>query len=117
MARQIVVLDREQTAALAFKVAYWPAVPAARQPHFADPDRVSQFRDATQAEIDALRSGAVAEIVETASFPSGTGTAAVKAALVTRFGQIQAAVNGANQWQWYGTAYDPATTTWTDTGA
>jgi len=115
LANKIIILERG-SAPTQFRFAMWADVPAARQAFYADPTntRTSAYKDASAGELTALRTGTVVERVEQFSQP-GANLAQIKTALEARFVAFQAEVNGANDWQRYGSRWDG--TTWTDAGA
>lgn len=120
MARQIIILEnlvpaRGATDPLTYRYAFWLNVPVARQPFFANATATSQVTGATTAEITAIQSGAIKESVGTFSVPAGTTLPQIEAGLVSLFTAENAALasSAANQWDHYGTAYDPSTTSWT----
>jgi hypothetical protein len=112
MAKQIIVL--EQTAANRFNIAFWLAVPAARQAFYANPSAVSAFKTASAGELSAIQSGAVVEQVGEFSYPAGMGLAAIQSALQAEWTARQAAVTALNSWNRYGTSWDGAS--WTAGG-
>lgn len=113
MARKIIVLEQYAVlpGELGFRYALWADVPAARQARYANPTFETAVAGASQAEIGALRSGAVVEKVEDGRWPAGTTVPSIQALLVSRFQDFQAEVTARNPWQRYGTSWDG--TTWT----
>ena len=113
MARRIVVLDfltGEQGRTV--QVIYWADVPVARRRFYASPTANSAFLDATAAEVDALRTGAIAERLSSLFVPTGTPIATLQAWLQTKRTEWQTTVIDENRWTRYGTAWDD-TTGWT----
>lgn len=108
MARKIIILESQQPGQgdIAFRYALWADVPTARQTRYADANATSAFLAATQAEIDAIRSGAVVEKVEDARWPTGTTIAQIQGFLVSRHNAFQTQIANANPWQRYGTSWD-----------
>jgi hypothetical protein len=92
----------------------WADVPVARQPFYAEPGKVSAWKDATTADNAALASGAVAELVDTLKAPVGASTAQVQGFLQTRHADFQANVTSNNLWTRYGMTWDG--TTWVTGG-
>jgi len=112
MARKIIILDRINLPSdQDFRVAFWLDVPVARQPFYANAAATSAVIGATQAEIDAIKSGAVVEVIEGIPGRANATIAAVRAALVTRHGVLQARLVAQNPYERYGTSWDG--TTWT----
>lgn len=107
MARKIVILDRLNLPSdQDYRVAFWLGVVPARQPFHANAAAVSAVKDATQAEIDAIKAGAIIEEVITVPAPSSTGQAALLAALVARYNVRQAEITARNPWARYGSYWD-----------
>lgn len=113
MPRKIIVL--EQTAAPSdYRVVFWLDVPAARQFFYANPAATSVVKDATVAELDALKAGAVIEEVgevEAGGRTGGKTDLQAATALVARYNARQAALNASQLLAKYGTFYDG--TAWT----
>lgn len=115
MAKQIIILERvHEPSDMTFRVAFWAAVPVARQAHYADPAATSEYEDASAAELTVLQVGQGIERVETIVFPIGATLAQIKTKLEGRWQTIQDAVNARNPWVKYGTTWDG--TTWTAGG-
>lgn len=116
MARKAIILERTPTpsGSVQYRVAFWPAVPTARQTFYADALFVSAVLDATTPEKNALTSGAMVERVEIMEYPGDTPLATVKVGVVERFATLQAELNARNPWSIYGTFWDSATNAWTD---
>jgi hypothetical protein len=117
VARQIIVLERvdpDNVGINRFRVAFWLAVPLARQAFYANAAAVSAVRDGsvTQAETDALRNGAVVEQVIDFQAQPGRSLVQVEADLVTAYNAAQQALNSnVGLFQRYGSFYDGAS--WT----
>lgn len=114
MPRRIIVLERDTERPITLRFVLWADVPAARQPFFADPNKVSAYVLATEAENDALQAGQVAELVDTLRLPQGTPLAQIRAALITAFNRWQSVVTNDNAYDFYGTSWDG--TSWTPGG-
>ena len=109
MARQIIILETTDKGRL--RAAFWLAVPAARQPFYANGTTV--YKDATALELGALQSGAVTE--QTGVFTiAGLSNAQIRTLLQGEFASRQSAVNAYNPWARFGTSWDG--TTWTNGG-
>lgn len=107
MAKRIIVLERESPAR--WRVCYWLDVPIARQSFYAG--QSTMFTGATQAEKDALTSGAVREVVDLYSVEGSPTLPTVQAALQVNWQTLQDATNNHNPWVRYGSYWDG--TTWT----
>jgi hypothetical protein len=114
MAKKIIVLNRDTERPITLRFALWADVPVARQSFYADVSFVSAYRDATPAEMTALRSGAVVERVDQIVLPAGTSLAQIRAALITAFTRYQNSVTNDNAFDFYGTSWDG--TAWTAGG-
>lgn len=101
MTKRFIILERPKTTTV--RVAFWADVPVARQPFYANAAKTSVYKDATQVEIDALRSGTVVEMVDTINYPAGQTNAQVVQSLKDRWTAYQAEINGLNDWAFYGT--------------
>src|SRR6185369_681585 len=105
MAKQVIVLERRPGTRIAFRVAYWLAVPLARQQYYANPAATSQFDGASAGELTALRNGEFVEVVEdyieSGANPSET-LAQVQANVIARFGVLQTALTNDNTYSRYG---------------
>lgn len=113
MARKIIILENRKAMKPQIRACFWLDVPAEDQANFAlHQEGVSQFAGATQAELDAINSGLVAERVEVHSFENGTTVAQIKAALVSRYNDLQAKVNANRLYDYYGAYWDGST--WTN---
>jgi hypothetical protein len=114
MANQVIVLERQQGTNVTLRVLLWFPVPANRQILYASPGAKSQWKQAAQADHDAIAAGAVVEQVEMVDLPQGTTITSAKALLValytSRLGDFNA--DSALHGQFYGTRYDGSA--WTD---
>ena len=119
MAKQIIILAAHDHAATdnpmtVYDVAYWLAVPTARQPFYADPNATSAWSGASAGEIAALQNGSVVEMVFTYQV-SGTQTLTqIKTALQNIWTTLQSNITARNLWDRYGSFWDG--TTWTSGG-
>ena len=93
---------------IAYRYALWADVPGAFQPAYRNPVAVSAFRGATLAELDALRSGSVAERVGTVKFNAGTALATMDVYLQARLTEWQNDVTAGDKWPNYGRVYNGA---------
>ena len=109
MAKRVIVLEKQGPGQ--FRVAYWLAVPASRQPFYANPAATSQWKDASGAEVAQLQSGEVREVVETYSSEGAPTLSLVQAAFEERWTNLQAETTVYNPWLRYGSYWDG--TTWT----
>ena len=110
MARTIFLLERVADSG-DYRVVFWLDVQAPRQRFYANAAATSAFLDATPAELAAIKSGAVIEVVERANRPNGQGLPALRSALEARRAELQAALDANNVWHRYGSFFDG--TTWT----
>lgn len=107
MARKIIILDRVNLPSdQDYRVAFWLDVPAARHLFYADPAAVSNVKDATPAELTALRAGEVVEEIHTVPARANTTQAPLLASLVTRYNARQAEFTARNPWARYGSFWD-----------
>lgn len=107
MARKIIILERvNMPSDQDFRVAFWIDVPASRQAFYANPAAVSVVKDATQAELDAIKAGAVVEEVQAMPARANATQAQLLAALVTRYTARQAEFSARNPWARYGSYWD-----------
>jgi hypothetical protein len=114
MARQIIVMEQDAPGGdIRFRAVFWLAVPAARQPFYANAQAVSAVASGVlqTGELAALQNGSVSEVVRDFQFPAGTTLATIQAALVAEYNAAQTSLNNSNRLQRYGSAYDG--TTWT----
>lgn len=84
----------------------WADVPAARQRFFADPAKVSEWKDALPADNAALASGAVFELIDTLKAPAGATAVQVQGFLEQRHADFQSNVTNNNLWTRYGMTWD-----------
>jgi hypothetical protein len=111
MAKQIVILERNDGAPISFRVAYWLTVVAGRQAYYAKPGLVSQWKDASAPENAAIAAGQVYEVVELHEVAPGANLAAIQAELQAIYTAKQAAFTASNVPNKYGSSFDG--TTWT----
>lgn len=107
---KIIILEKSTQEPQRYRAAMWADVPAARQSHYANPDAVSQWTGALQGDIDALKSGAVAEKIFDERLPDGATNAQIQSFLQQRWLDFQGEVNNRNPWVRYGSTWDG--TTW-----
>ena len=112
----IVILERTSVTPTTLRYVLRATVPAARQPYFADAEKVSAFPGALADDTAAFRAGAFLERVST--FDVGTLTIAqIGTALAQAQQAFQADVNANgiyNPWRFYGSTWNG--TTWTVRG-
>lgn len=113
--KQVIILE-QTTFPNRYRVAFWLAVPVARQAFVALTaiDR-SEFSGASPAELAALKAGEVIEQIGDFSYPVGTGIPAIQALLQAEWATRQATVTATNPWVRYGTSWDGAA--WSASGA
>jgi hypothetical protein len=115
MAKHIIILERMGAPSdLNYRYLLWADVPAARQRFYAGLQVASNYRDATSAELEALRSGAVVEEIRSRVFLSGTPLATMTAALEQDFNDFQSAITNSNSLGRYGSYWNGVT--WTIQG-
>jgi len=108
MARfRVIVLD--QPDARSYRVALWADVPVAVQPLYADPALTSAWKDATIADLTALRNGSVTETITSLSLDEDMGQAGVRTRLEAMWAEFQQHVTQRNPLRRYGTTWDGAT--------
>jgi hypothetical protein len=112
--KKIIILDRLPDTKVGFQFLLWAEVPASRQKQYADPNKVSAYKDASTDELQALKDGKIVEKVEEIRFDKVKTMAEVKSALEERWTRFQNEVNSTNNWDYYGTYWDG--TTWTKLG-
>lgn len=110
MAKQVIILERQGPGS--FRVALWAPVPAERQRFYVNAAAVSAFKDATQAETDAIRAGQVAEKVDILSVSGAPNQATLDAAAERAFADWNRDVQNDNPWARYGTFFDPTAGGW-----
>lgn len=111
MAKRIILL--EKTGQRTYRFALWADVPVARRPYYANVDAISAYLDASVAEVDAIKAGAVRELVDTLSGENLT-LAQVQALLIARWTAFQNEITNYNPWDRYGSIWDG--TSWTAGG-
>ena len=112
--KRIIILEKKLSSATqnSFNYLFWADVPLTHQIKYIQPATfVSAYVDATTTELNALRTGTIAERVDILSFSPGESVPSIKATLVKRFNQFQSEVNGDETWKFYGTFFDG--TSWT----
>lgn len=110
MAKQIIVLDvtRPNGSDINVSWVFW-LVPASGR-EVPAPLATSRWRDAAQADLDALKAGTVVEELYSAQYVSGTTKAAIQADLVTKYTARAAAFAAmSNPNQFYGVFRDSST--------
>lgn len=112
MTKRIIILERQGNQS--FSVAFWLDVPVARQPFYANASATSRYKDALAAEITAIQSGAIKEVVDNVSADVITNLAGIKTQLQAIYTAKQAAINALNNWDRYGSFFDG--TSWTAGG-
>ena len=98
MANRIIILDKLEIRRQSFRVVFWAVVPVTRQPFYADPNKVSVFKNATPAELADLKNGVVVESVETPSTGTTKTIPQIKALLQIRWQKYQDKINARNPW-------------------
>jgi hypothetical protein len=107
---KIIVLEKLYNDTQSFRVAFWLDVPTTRWPFFADPARVSVWKNATVEDIDRIKNGEVVEDVEPFQAEAGESLPSVQARLAALHAAKQDILNARNPWVRYGTTWDG--TTW-----
>lgn len=110
MAKRLIVLEGKGAS---WRVALWADVPVARQPFYADPNKVSAWKDAAAGELTNLRNGSVAEKVQDIDFDQVQTNPQKMATAQALQVAWQAEVNARNDWPRYGSFWDG--TVWTFT--
>lgn len=120
MARQVIILAQDTNApanVFAFSVAFWAAVPSARQAFYANASATSAVTGLSGAELTAIQTGAVAEQVQQVQVANPTqqtlaaAFVGIQVQLQARFAIWQATVSANNPWLHFGTFWDG--TSWT----
>lgn len=106
MAKRVIVLDRNDGSPVSFRVAYWFPVAAARQSYYARAGAKSAWKDATQAENDAIAAGQVFEVVEPHEIPAGANLAQIEAELEAIWTAKNTAFANSNVPNRYGSFWD-----------
>ena len=91
-------------------------MPTARQPYFANAEATSAYKEAPQADLDALKAGQYVEVVRESPF-GGMNVAQIKAWLIEAQAAFQTKVTadaGWNPWKRYATRWNGSA--WTDAG-
>ena len=115
ISKRIIVLEHYHNAPIAFRYVMWADVPVARQPFYANANKVSEWKGASAADNLALQNGSVYEIVDTVSFPVGTTVNQAKTVMQARWQLFQDEITTKNIWGNYGMFMD-TTNTWTNGG-
>lgn len=111
MAQTIIFMEQTgMPSDLNYRVVFWLDVPAARQAYYAKKQAasVSAYREASQAETDAIRAGQIIEVVETIPRVAGTPLSTVKQAARDRLSALQADLLANNPFNRYGTRWTQA---------
>ncbi len=111
MARKIIILERlELDGGWKANVAYWADVPENVQDYYANENATSAVKDASLAEVGAIKDGAVREKVETVSFNPAPTQATIDANLLAGQSAWQDAVNSEAEFRFsqYGRSFDGA---------
>lgn len=104
--KQIIILNRLRVGnPPSFRFVMWVAVTAGREAFYANAGFESAWKDASGAEVTALRAGQVVERVESFSTDQALGIAAIEAELQTRYASFAADVAN-NPFDRYGTFWD-----------
>lgn len=116
MARQVIFLEDmtpDDAGSVNQQVAYWIDPRTSQQAFFAQAGATgrSAVKDATTLELEALRTGAVTEVVETIVMPSGTSRGALENESQQRYNALRNAIRGSTRFRWSGSSWDG--TTWT----
>jgi hypothetical protein len=111
MAKQIIILERNDGAPPTFRVAYWLTVAASRQTYYAQTGAKSVWTGASQAENDAIAAGQIVEVVGTQEVAPGASMAVVQTQLEGIWTSKQAAFTASNVPNRYGSFWDGVT--WT----
>ena len=106
---KIIILDRARSDANEYRYVLWVDVPIARQTFYANTGATSAWKDALPADLAALQTGSVVEIVQTQRVPAGATLPQVQAFLQQRWMNFQNDVANTNPWVRYGTTWDGAT--------
>jgi len=94
-----------------FRMAFWLDVEPERQAFYANPAATSAFKGITTTELDAIKSGAVVEVIETIDRPAGGTLAEFRAEAQLRLTRLQNELTNRNPYNRYGTRFNG--TSWT----
>ena len=108
---RIIVLDHDDRN---FNYLVWAAVPTARQPFYADANKVSAWKGALAADNADLQMGRITETAHSISMPEGAKYEQVLAEMVSVANLFQTKITDFNPWDRYGTTWDG--TSWTAGG-
>ena len=108
---RIIILERDDR-----KIDYvmWADVPAARQPFYAAPGKMSAWKDALAIDNTALQMGQVVEEAGHEVMEPGYTAAQSRTKLINTWTEFQNRITALNKWDRYGTTWDG--TTWTAAG-
>ena len=111
----IIILDRTSVSPMTANYLMRATVPAARQSFFADPTKMSAYKQASAGDIAALQAGQIVEKVNSLNY-DGMNAAAIKVKLIADQAAFQTEVNGQsyNPWIYYGSSWDGSA--WTMAG-
>lgn len=112
MAKQVIVLSRQNGDTTLVQGLAWIVVPASFQAVVANPLTISQFAFATSAEIAALRLGQVVEVPFQVAFPKTSTVPQIKTEFLrtASLAVVQYLSSQVVALQFYGTFWDG--TTW-----
>ena len=111
--KQIIVLESEAKGTDRYvRFAFWFPVPSATQAFYANPALLSAHKQILPAELAALQSGQVVEVVNQFMIPTGWGKPEIKTELMAEYTQQATAFAAAvsSPYVNYGIVYDG--TTW-----
>ena len=93
---------------LNYRVAFWLDVELARQTFYADATKTSAVKGISAADLAALQSGAVVEIVAVISAPAHAAFSTVQQAARKRLADLQRDFKRDNTYNRYGTKWTAA---------
>lgn len=108
--RRSIILRQSDPGRLRYRYILWADVPAGNQIAYRNPAASSTYENATPAELQAIRDGAVAETGGEVTADTG-GITAVQAILDARWAEFQAEVTAESVWSDYG-RYSNSAGTW-----
>lgn len=115
MPKWIIILERiNEPSDMAFRYVLWAEVPITRQAFYADPEATSAYKEATAEELAAIRSGAVREHCDSATYPKDMPLAQILTDLERQWQIFQNQVSSYNPWLRYGSYWDGDS--WTQKG-
>jgi hypothetical protein len=112
--KQVIILEKLDGPRTAFKFALWATVPLPRQPFYANPNRVSAFKNATAQELQDIKDGKVTEKIDVVSVEPGVTVATIQVQLQTAWQSFQDQVTNETTYTRYGSFWDG--TAWTASG-